>query len=72
MVNELMGESYFVRAVARYEILREFAQPSGYAADDSHLGIPIRLTPAASTTDGQNTPRSTCGSGICADSIYLT
>ena len=58
LVNELMGESYFVRAVAHYEILREFAQPSGYTADDSHLGIPIRLTPASSTTDGQNTPRS--------------
>ena len=56
--NLLKGECLFIRACMHYELVRMFAQPSGYTADDSHLGVPIRLTPGTSTT-GQNTPRST-------------
>ena len=55
--NELKAECLFIRAVMHYELLKMFAQPSGFTADDSHLGIPIRLTPGTATT-GQNTPRS--------------
>ena len=56
--NQLKGECLFIRAAMHYELVRMFAQPSGHTADDSHLGVPIRLTPGTATT-GQNTPRST-------------
>lgn len=54
----LRGESLFIRAAMHFELVRMFAQPSGYSSDDSHLGIPIRLTPGTPVV-GQNTPRST-------------
>lgn len=57
LVNTLRGECYFIRACMHYELVRMFAQPSGFTADDSHPGIPVRLTPG-STTEGQNTPRA--------------
>jgi tetratricopeptide (TPR) repeat protein len=53
----LKGECYFIRAAMHFEMVRMFAQPSGFTADDSHLGIPIRLTPGTATS-GQTTPRS--------------
>lgn len=53
----LKGECLFIRAAMHFELVRMFAQPSGFTADDSHMGIPIRLTPGTPTT-GQNTPRS--------------
>jgi len=56
--NVLKGEALFIRAAMHFELVRMFAQPSGFTADDSHMGVPIRLTPGTSTT-GQNTPRST-------------
>lgn len=56
--NLLKGECLFIRAAMHFELCRMFAQPSGYTADDSHLGVPVRLTPGSSST-GQTTPRST-------------
>ena len=41
-----------------FELLRLFAQPSGYTSDDSHLGVPIVLVPG-DITHGQTIPRST-------------
>jgi hypothetical protein len=55
--NVLAGEALFIRAAMHYELVRMFAQPSGYTADDSHLGIPIRLLPGTVYTY-QSTPRS--------------
>ena len=54
----LKGESLFIRGAMHFELVRMFAQPSGYTNDDSHLGIPIRLT-MGTVVDGQSTPRST-------------
>ncbi|MFN8310637.1 MAG: RagB/SusD family nutrient uptake outer membrane protein [Chitinophagales bacterium] len=52
------GECLFIRAIMHYELLRRFAQASGYTANDAHLGVPIRLTPG-NAEEGQDTKRST-------------
>jgi len=57
-VQLIRGESFFVRGIMHFELLRMFAQPSGFTNNDSHLGIPIVLTPGT-ISSGQNTPRST-------------
>lgn len=57
-VQVLKGECYFIRGIMHFELLRMFAQPSGFTSDDSHLGIPIVLAPG-DITHGQSVPRST-------------
>ena len=42
--NRMRGEVLFLRGLAHFELVRFFAQPYGYTADNSHLGIPIRTT----------------------------
>lgn len=37
------AEAKFLRAVGHFELVRFFGQPYGYTADNSHLGIPLRL-----------------------------
>ena len=54
----LKGECLFVRAICHFEMLRMFAQPAGYTIDNTHIGIPIRLT-KGSATEEQSTARST-------------
>ncbi len=39
----LEAESRFVRAVCHWYLVRLWAYPYGYTADNSHLGIPLRL-----------------------------
>lgn len=41
-----LAEAHFLRGMAHFEIVRIFAQPWGYTADNSHIGIPVRLTPS--------------------------
>lgn len=40
--NMIEGETKLFRGIATFELVRLFAQPWGYSADNSHLGIPIR------------------------------
>ncbi len=40
--KEIIAKAKFVRALAHFETVRLFAQPYGYSADNSHLGIAIR------------------------------
>jgi len=40
------GMAKFIRGMLHFELVRLFAQPYGFTADNSHLGIPIRLTPS--------------------------
>lgn len=42
--NRMRGEVLFLRGLAHFELVRFFAQPYGYTADNNHLGIPIRTT----------------------------
>jgi hypothetical protein len=45
--NNLEGQARFVRAICHFETVRLFAQPYGYTTDNSHLGIPVKLTTSA-------------------------
>ncbi len=58
LANLLKGECLFIRAVCHFEMLRMFAFPANYTSDNSHLGIPIRLSPG-SANEEQNNQRST-------------
>lgn len=48
--DRIEGESKFIRAISHFEVVRYFAQPYGYTPDNSHLGVPLRIssTPTAS------------------------
>ncbi len=55
--NQIEGEAKLFRAVSYFELVRMFAQPWGYTADNSHLGVPLRtildLAPKARATVAQ-------------------
>lgn len=54
----IKGECLFIRAVCHFEMVRMFALPADYTSDNSHLGIPIRLS-AGSANEEQNNRRAT-------------
>jgi hypothetical protein len=41
-LNRIEAESKFIRAMAHFWVLKTWAQPWGYTADNSHLGIVLR------------------------------
>jgi starch-binding outer membrane protein, SusD/RagB family len=41
------GQAKFFRGVSHFELVRLFAQPWGYTADNTHLGIPLRTVSTA-------------------------
>ncbi|WP_113663439.1 RagB/SusD family nutrient uptake outer membrane protein [Pedobacter nanyangensis] len=41
--DNLEGQARFVRAISHFEAAKLWAQPYGYTADNSHLGVPLRL-----------------------------
>jgi hypothetical protein len=52
--TRLEAEARFLRAVGHFYLVRFFGQPYGYTADNSHLGIPVRLSYTIETY-GRNT-----------------
>ena len=54
----LKGECLFIRSICHFEMLRMFALPAGFTSDNSHPGIPIRLSPG-SANEEQNNQRAT-------------
>jgi starch-binding outer membrane protein, SusD/RagB family len=57
--QEFIAECKFVRAVANFYLVNFFAQPYGFTADASHVGIPI-ITKSFTYNDPEaNQPRST-------------
>lgn len=52
--TRLEAEAKFLRATAHFYLVRYFGQPYGYTADNSHLGIPVRLSYTIETY-GRNT-----------------
>lgn len=57
--KEFIAECKFVRAVANFYLVNFFAQPYGFTADASHVGIPI-ITKSFTYNDPEaNQPRST-------------
>lgn len=53
-LSRIENESRFIRAMGHFWILKAYAQPWGYTADNSHLGIVLRELPTPETL-----PRST-------------
>lgn len=47
--DNIEGQAKFVRALVHFEVVKLFAQPWGFTADNSHLGITIRLTTEVGT-----------------------
>ncbi len=45
----MRGQALFLRAYCNFELVKLFAQPYGYTADNSHNGIPLRLTTEITT-----------------------
>lgn len=41
--TRIEGEGYFLRAWCHWELVKLWAQPYGFTADNSHPGVPIRL-----------------------------
>jgi starch-binding outer membrane protein, SusD/RagB family len=60
-----VGEAKFLRALSHFYILKVYAQPFGYTADNSHLGIPIRE--AASATPINRSSVAACYAFIESD-----
>jgi hypothetical protein len=52
--KRMIAEAKFLRAMAHFELVKLWAQPAGYTADNSHLGVVIRNSSAA-----EPMPRST-------------
>lgn len=40
-VNRMLGYAYFSRALAHFCLCQCYAQPYGYSADASHIGVPV-------------------------------
>jgi hypothetical protein len=45
-LDRFEGEAKFIRAICHFELVRLFAQPYGYTADNSHLGVVIKTSSA--------------------------
>ena len=43
-VKRISAEAKFIRALCHYQVVRIWAMPYGYTADNSHLGIPLKLS----------------------------
>ena len=57
--KQLEGEALFMRAAMHFELVRLFALPWGATADNSHLGVVIKLMPTKSEADaGISYPRN--------------
>ncbi|MGA1374902.1 MAG: RagB/SusD family nutrient uptake outer membrane protein, partial [Flavobacteriales bacterium] len=54
--TRMEAEARFVRAVSHFGAVRLYAQPFGATADNSHLGVPLRLT-----AESNPLPRATVG-----------
>ncbi len=52
--KRMIAEAKFLRAMAHFELVKLWAQPAGFSADNSHLGVVIRSSSAA-----EPMPRST-------------
>jgi starch-binding outer membrane protein, SusD/RagB family len=45
--DRMTGEALFLRAIAHFDLIKLFAQPYGYTADNSHLGVALRTKASA-------------------------
>ena len=56
-VDRIKAEAKFLRALSHFHVVRIWAMPYGYTADNSHLGIPLKIsadqTPQMRATVGE-------------------
>lgn len=43
-IQRISAEAKFIRAISHFHVVRIWALPYGYTADNSHLGIPLKLS----------------------------
>lgn len=43
-IDRISAEAKFIRALSHYHVVRIWAMPYGYTMDNSHLGIPLKLS----------------------------
>jgi len=43
-IDRISAEAKFIRALSHYHVVRIWAMPFGYTTDNSHLGIPLKLS----------------------------
>lgn len=43
-IDRISAEAKFIRALSHYHVVRIWAMPYGYTTDNSHLGIPLKLS----------------------------
>ena len=43
-IQRISAEAKFIRAISHYHVVRIWAMPYGYTSDNSHLGIPLKLS----------------------------
>lgn len=49
--DNVEGQALFIRALIHFEMVKLFGQPFGFNADNSQLGVPIRLTATPESKD---------------------
>lgn len=49
--DRIKGEALFIRAILHWQLVTFFAQPAGYTADNSHLGVPVKTEPTMNPDD---------------------
>jgi starch-binding outer membrane protein, SusD/RagB family len=59
LVDQWSGEAYFVRAILHFQLVRYFAQPYGFTADNSHPGVPYMTEPGEGAGDHNLVTRNT-------------
>lgn len=67
-LKRMRAEAHFLRGMAHFAVLKVYAQPWGYTANNSHLGIVIRDTPS-SEPKGRSTVAE-CYSFIQGDLVF--
>ena len=58
--QQLEGEALFIRGIMHFELIRLYALPWGATADNSQLGVAIKIKPTNNETEAfEKVPRST-------------
>ena len=60
-MDRVEGEAEFIRGILYFELVRFFALPYGYTVGNTHLGVPISLTPVMMYEDITKPSRATVG-----------
>lgn len=57
--NRVEGEAKFIRGIMYFELVRFYALPYGATGDNSHMGVPLVITPTTGINESSYPPRAT-------------